>query len=566
MPLKKDDVIGLCKRRHPSWSEFQRTWRWLQDSLEGGDRYRHADYYADPLEPPRSDKPWYAYGYDPSSGEAFPFAYTQIVMRNLIPHQTEMSVTNRDLYTLRLSRTPVPCLVGRVIRRYLSRIYSREVKRSGPVALQDFWADVDGSGTEASKVDKWMRKTIAPLVLALGQLDLVFGHPEVPAGAAVKTRADERRLKVLGCIVDYILPENLIWWEADRSGRYRECLVFERQAGGSDPKFRHWTAEGCDVYTADGEYHPGDSFEYPYGRPPIVRVFDDKKYRDRMVGQSRMEAVADLQKSVYNRQSELILGDVLHSHPLLQGPEDYVQDNAKLPLGPGGMLPMKRTADGSYQGFGFVDTPQTGSEATRRHVQDDQEEVDREAALCKPAGMATSSTTGQSGISKQIDQREGNDVLSEVSETLAECERQVARMAMLVLSGGDDEDPEGIVVEYPREFDLFTASDLSEVLADIQAIAADSGVLPETEIELMKRLILVALPGLDKERMAELHTEVEETVRARAEERDAQAEARPVQSVAPYVSGAIGNAELAVPIDSRLVNTNSSAVDSPELS
>src|SRR5580704_8223282 len=34
----------LINRRHPEWREHQLRWRWLLDSLEGGERYRHAIY------------------------------------------------------------------------------------------------------------------------------------------------------------------------------------------------------------------------------------------------------------------------------------------------------------------------------------------------------------------------------------------------------------------------------------------------------------------------------------------------------------------------------------------
>src|SRR5258708_516258 len=37
----------LVLRRHLEWREFQITWRWLQDSYEGGNRFRNAIYGLD---------------------------------------------------------------------------------------------------------------------------------------------------------------------------------------------------------------------------------------------------------------------------------------------------------------------------------------------------------------------------------------------------------------------------------------------------------------------------------------------------------------------------------------
>src|ERR1700710_1474607 len=41
---RSSEVLELIGRRHPEWREHQLRWRWLLDSLEGGDRYRNAVY------------------------------------------------------------------------------------------------------------------------------------------------------------------------------------------------------------------------------------------------------------------------------------------------------------------------------------------------------------------------------------------------------------------------------------------------------------------------------------------------------------------------------------------
>src|SRR5437660_5895921 len=37
-------ALELIGRRHPEWREHQLRWRWMLDSLEGGERYRQAIY------------------------------------------------------------------------------------------------------------------------------------------------------------------------------------------------------------------------------------------------------------------------------------------------------------------------------------------------------------------------------------------------------------------------------------------------------------------------------------------------------------------------------------------
>src|SRR5947209_16155009 len=155
-------ALELIGRRHPEWREHQLRWRWLLDSLEGGERYRQA-----------------VYGYD----------HRGLPVRNLIRHKREYpdprelplstagaapgqdpaAPASDDDYELRRARTPVPTFVAESVETHLSRIYSREVKRGGPPRLTKWWADVDGCGTT---IDQWMSETVAPLMLVLGQLDL----------------------------------------------------------------------------------------------------------------------------------------------------------------------------------------------------------------------------------------------------------------------------------------------------------------------------------------------------------------------------------------------------------
>ena len=555
MRLTQEQAQKLIKRRHPEWTEHQKRWRWLMDSLEGCDRYRHADYFFDPFTAPRA--PWYAYGWDKATGEGIPFTFGQIVERNLVPHLSEMSVKASNIYALRLNRTKVPKYVEFVTRRYLSRIFARQISRADAPMLDQWRGDVDGRGTE---VGKWMRKTVGPMLLTLGQIDLVFGHPEMDDETVVNTRADQRALGLDRCIASYILPENIVWWRLNKAkSAYVELLVHERFDNGY--RWRHWIDDRSDCYSSEGEYMPECSWTHSLGRIPVIRIVDDRKLRCDWVGQSRMEDVAETQKSVYNRRSELILGDVLHSHPLLQGPEEYVTNEGEISIGPGGMMPMKRLENGSgYQGQEYLDPPSTGADSTRTHIQDDLDELMTHAGLLKPAGSTSGSTVSQSGISKSFDAREGNDLLSEIAITLQEAEEQATQMALIVLTDGTVSQAEldAVEIEYPREYDLFTAGDLAGVLADIQMIVTASGGLPETEAEVIKRLITVLLPGLDEERLGELHDEVDLAVSSKATRADQMAEAGPTElvqsSVNPTIALPPDAGQIASALNSQILN------------
>ena len=234
-----------------------------------------------------------------------------------------------------------------------------------------------------------MSGTIAPLLLVLGQLDIIIDHPPAPQGEVVRNRADEVRLGLDACVASYILPENMIWWTLDRLGRYSECLVREVQDDGA-VRWRFWNAHSWVLYDQSGKVVAGP-VEHPFGRVPIVRVFDRRRPRLRNIGLPRYESIAELQREYYNRDSELILSDTTQAHPLLQGPEDYVQADSTVPIGPNWLLPKKekrqrrhgdlrRIRRGSVsQGWGRVDPPEQG----------------RPARCCGPRG--TLAQTGRSG-------------------------------------------------------------------------------------------------------------------------------------------------------------------------
>lgn len=501
--------LELIRRRHPEWREHHLRWRWLLDSLEGGERYRDA-----------------VYGYDRRG----------LPVRNLIRHKREYpdpreaasaggaiagtapfvgpsvgdaaTFATDDDYELRRARTPVPTFVAEAVETQLARIFAREVRRAGPEPLASWWRDVDGCGTP---IDQWMAESVAPLLLTLGQLDLCFDHPAAPEGETIETDADVIRLGLNRCIASYILPENMLWWRLDAQGqRYEECLVLERHETdeGSLDRYRHWTPEKTTLYSDRGEII--QETVHAFGRVPIVRVFDRRKPRCRNVGQSRYEGIAERQREYYNRDSELILSDTTQAHPLLQGPEDYVQADGSVPIGPGWLLPKKKNTSGgsaTYEGFEIVQFPKDGADSIRLNKADIRDDVDRDSALVRGPGRDGSP---QSGLAKMIDHADGNNRLTKIAKTLAQVERVAAEFALVVLLDGQPVEAilPGIEVVYPVEFDLYTSTDVARATADFQALAAKAGALPVCEGLMLSRLLRLCLPGLSDAQYAQCEEEI----------------------------------------------------------
>lgn len=488
---------------HPEWQAHQLRWRWLLDSWEGGEAYRTAVYGYDPRGMPVRNLVRHKREYPASpDGGAYP--------PNGRPFGTDPAhQATDDDYELRRARTPVPTFVSEAVEAHLARIFSREVKRQGSERLEGWWRDVDGRGTT---IDEFMANSVAPLLLVLGQLDLMVDRPAAPEGEAVRNRADEIRLGLDRAVASYILPENMLWWRLDRAGRYLECLVREVDEGGV--AYRYWNEGEWTLYDARGEVARGP-VEHGHGQVPIVRVFDRRRPRCTNIGLPRYESIAEIQREFYNRDSELILSDTTQAHPLLQGPEDYVKADGAVPIGPNWLLPKKKNSQGgstTYEGFDVVEFPKAGAESLRLNKADLRDAADRAALLLKPAGAAGTggSTVGQSGVSKRLDQAAGNDLLSKVAATLAQAERRLADLAGAVLSATpSEEDREPVRVQYPTTFDLFTGEELARTVGQFQAILAAAGHAPRTESEMLGKLVRVMLPGLDDHDYAAFDAEID---------------------------------------------------------
>ena len=512
------EAQDLIARRHPEWRENHLRWRWLLDSLEGGDRYRNAVYGVDrrglPIRNLVRHKREYPDPREIGGGVLPGLAGTS----GLGDQEDGPAASTDDDYELRRARTPVPTFVAEAVETHLSRIYSREVRRVGPEELMAWWGDVDGCGTS---VGQWMAEAVAPLLLTLGQLDIVLDHPPAPDGEVVETRADAERLGLDRCFASVILPEDLLWWRLDATGRrYLECLVREYLDEGDGPTlhYRHWTGEGSALYSEDGTLVSATA--HAFGRVPIVRLFDQRKPRCRHIGQSRYEGIAERQREYYNRDSELILSDTTQAHPLLQGPEDFVQADGTIPIGPSWLLPKKKNSGGgstTYEGFDVVDFPKDGAESLRKNKADLRDDVDRDSSLVRPAGR---DGVAQSGVAKAIDHSDGNNRLAKVARTLAKAERLVAELALAVLRDG----PRGAAsagefeVIYPTEFDLFTAGDVAQATAQFQGLVADAGSLPVIEGLMLGRLLRLCLPGLGDWRYAECDAEIADLLAKRVGE------------------------------------------------
>ena len=519
MPQATNDK-PIHQRLHPEWVEHHRQWTWLYDSWEGGERYRTAVYGHGPHGVPLHNLVRHKREYpDPTEAD-----FASAATPDLVGADPSRRAWDDD-FQFRRARTPAPSIVEHAVEAHLSKIYAREITRQGPPDLTAWWADVDGRG---SSIDDWMEDVIAPLMLVLGQLDVLFDRPPAPEGVEIRTRADQKRHGLDAVIASYILPQNMRWWRLDRRGNYLECVVAEYDENG-EPTYRHWTEAESRLYDQHGK-PLGEPIPHPYGRPPIVRLFHRRNPRFGNVGRSRYQSLAEIQREFYNRDSELILSDSIQAHPLIEGPEDYLSGDSSISIGPGWVLPKVKHEKGTtvtYEGWGVLEFPKGGAESIRQNKADLMDRADRDAMLTKPAGARGSDgrTVAQSGLSKRLDAAQGNDYLAKLAARLQAAETTMARLALQVLAdGAESREAEAVAVVYPKGFDLFASDELAAAISELQAVVAASGAIPITEVECVRRLVRQLLPGLADERYAEIDAEIQGAILGRAEKRDQWAE------------------------------------------
>jgi len=548
----------IVKRRHLDFSENELHWRWLLDSYEGGPRYRNATYgpdrkgwpvrnlirhrgeYPDPKQFPASNQNWGVtqVGMDQALVGVDVGQYPGMLGAD--PAATALD----DDYEFRRARTQPPEFVRETVEIHLSKIYKQEVTRKASANLTEWWKDVDGRGTV---MDDWMRETVAPLILVLGCLDVCLDHPRAPAGRKITNRAEEKAAGLDRCVASYILPENMVWWEEDDAYRYVECLVreyvhpskrrdFDAKGRKIDPdskgpdgikwcrdyvRLRHWTATESTLYNYEGD-EILEQIPNPYGRIPIIRIAPHRKHRSPMIGTPFYEYIAGQQREAYNRESELVVSDTIQSAPLLSGPEDYCKGDNTVKVGANKILPKKKNPEtGTYEGWEYTSPPKDPAESLRQNLANIRDQVDRRAALTKPAGAAEGrlgGSVGQSGISKQLDAVQGNDVLSNIAKILAKAEKFIAEYATMVL---DNEPPERaeldeIKVGYPTTFELFSADEILAAAVQFQMVLSQAGNSPAIEFAILSATVRKMIPGLEDLAYEEMDKEIKEFLATKA--------------------------------------------------
>ena len=410
------------KQVHPEYSDMAPEWDYYWRSYIGGNEYREGAYLRKYLNE------------DAAPG---------------------------DQYGQRLLNTALQNHVKSIVHIYRSYLFRTAPTRvlSNLLALQDvnsFMVDVDLKGTD---LNAFMKK-IQDSLMVYGSMWLIVDRPAY----RTLTRAEELQMGIRAYVNAYV-PGNVLDWEYTPTITGKQELTFLKLIEHSGDEYDQivvWKPEVVERYwvekkgfkqkiVAKGsigayEYAYNDEIEYgkilraeeylnPLGYVPAFRVSTDD-------GHSQIADIADTQRQIYNRLSELEQSIRISGHPTLVKTAD-----TQAAAGAGAVItvPEDLPADKNP----YLLQP---SGATIQSILDSiQMDVDAIDKMAHVSGIRGSVGSPMSGVALQTEMQMLNSRLSDFAEILQEAEYKIWEL----FTQWQGIQPDGdFAVEYEKSFDI----------------------------------------------------------------------------------------------------------------
>lgn len=379
-----------------------------------------------------------------------------------------------------------------------------EATNSGPSDLEQWWTDVDGSGTA---VDDFFQYA--------WDLGATFGHVwlymDRPKGAAGATAADARIpfLRVY-------TPIDLIDWLCDDRGQITSVLfqepvpraTFQDPAAQTKRRLRLVTNQYWALYDENGQLAEGGPTDgrHEMGTLPVVPLFAQRRSLYRQIGQSVL-GDPKLYQDLYNLTSEV--------RELLR---NQTFSFINIPLGTGDAAMTVEQAAAMLGGqIGAMNVIFSGAAAQilageAENVTVYHEEFNRRLrTIYRLAGISweSDSKDAEAQGSLKLKREDMNTRLASYADELEKVDYAIAKLWYRAMFGADAGvrryDEAQVRLRYPDTFDLTPFDAVLE-----QAQAAMSLGFPALVLkELRKALIAKFLPDLDPEKLKALQDAID---------------------------------------------------------
>lgn len=429
---------------HPEWKKNIRRWHYYSDSYNGGNEYRAGQY--------------------------------------LIKYVLESG----EDYENRIKATPLENHCRSIVETYNSFLFKVPPKRDyGSIendpALDAFSDDCD---LDARSFNSFMRD-VATYSSIYGHIWVMVDKPET----VVATRADELKQGIRP-YVSLITPENILDWQYQRqpSGVYE--LTSVTMLDGMDEDNVYYREITKDSITVKSKRTGSDDStivsQIPnrIGVVPCVPVYAGRT-QQKGIGISDLSDIADMQRAIYNEQSELEQLIRISNHPSL-----VKTSQTQASAGAGAIIDLPDDLDGNLKPY-LLEPNGSGIAQIIQSIKEKQDAINSMANI---GGIRANATRTMSGVALQTEFSLLNARLSQKAELLELAEEQIWRMWALWQNQTWDGQ-----VDYPENFNIHDRENTIDVLKKAkETLPTNPQLLKEIDLMLAKALIT------DEDRLAEV--------------------------------------------------------------
>ena len=352
-------------------------------------------------------------------------------------------------YNQRLGNTPCDNHCKNIIQIYSSFLFRVKASRdfgsmSEEPSLEPFLKDADLEGNSFNSVMKQAQNYAA----IYGHTFMILDKPAIQT----RTRAEELNQEIRPYI-SIVTPENVLDWNFKRevNGKYYLDYLKIREEVDKDggTYFRLWFPDRIEtIYSKDDRSDPTiiDTADNLIGKIPAVILYNSKSHK-RGIGQSDLQDIADLQKSIYNELSEIEQLIRLTNHPSL-----VKTPSVNASAGAGAVIEMPDEMDSNLKPYLL----QPSGQNLNGLMDSINHKVDAINRIAHTGAVRTTKQQVSSGIALQTEFELLNARLSEKADNLEIAEEQLFRLyAMFQNTTFDGE------IVYPNSFNIRDyASDL----------------------------------------------------------------------------------------------------------
>ena len=391
---------------------------------------------------------------------------------NLTQYQNE---TQTD-YVLRLNATGYDNHVQSVIKVWNSFLFRENPDRdlgsleNLPQTL-DFVKDADLDGRSFNQV----MKDVSIWASVFGHCHVIMVKPNVGA----ETLADELAMNVRP-YVNILTPLSVIDWEFQRQPNGKQELIYFKYIedfNDSQRTIREWTRETISTYTVniDRREMVGEPrIEINgLGKIPVVTVYNSKS-PVRGIGVSAITDIADLNRMIYNINSEMEQSIRVDGHPsLVKTPETQAG------IGAGSIIHMPDNIDPGLKPYLLE---YNGAEL-RSMLDVKRNLVEAIDKIANTGGIRQTETRSMSGIALETEFQLLNARLAEMGDNLELAEEQIWTLFAEYLGMTYDGH-----TTYPDNFNIRDSEQSMQNLAVAKGAATDPGVYKVIDYQILELL------------------------------------------------------------------------------